>query len=96
MENMIKSASLTVRVKPNTKMRLETLAKVSRRSKSFVIEEALEQYLDVNEWQVKGIREALAEADNPGTTWIDHEVVLKKREAKIAHKMVEASTSRSR
>jgi predicted transcriptional regulator len=30
-----------------------------------VIEEALEHYLDVNEWQIKGIQAALIEADSP-------------------------------
>jgi len=43
---MIKATSLTVRVKPDTKRRLDALARTTRRSKSYVIEEALEQYLD--------------------------------------------------
>ena len=56
---MLKAASLTVRVKPDTRTRLDNLARITRRSKSYVIEDALEQYLDVNEWQIKGIQEAL-------------------------------------
>ena len=52
---MLKSASVTVRVKPTIKTRLDALAYATRRSKSYVIEEALEMYLDVNEWQIDGI-----------------------------------------
>lgn len=84
---MLKAASLTVRVKPETRNRLDNLARITRRSKSFVIEDALEQYLDVNEWQIKGIQEALIEADSPGAVLEDHDDVLAKWEAKIARKM---------
>ena len=84
---MLKAANLTVRVKTSTKARIDALAQSTRRSKSYVIEEALEQYLDVNEWQIKGIEEALAEADNPNANWVKHEDVLAKREAKVADKM---------
>lgn len=84
---MLKAANLTVRVKTTTKKRLEALSKATRRSKSYVIEEALEHYLDVNEWQIKGIEEALAEAESPDAEWVSHEDVLKEREAKVADKM---------
>jgi len=85
---MLKAASLTVRVKPDTKERLDNLARITRRSKSYVIEEALEQYLAVNEWQIKGINEALAEADSPGAFFEDHDKVLATWEAKVARKVV--------
>ena len=84
---MLKAASLTVRVKPDTRSRLENLARITRRSKSFVIEDALEQYLDLNEWQIKGIQDALIEADSPGAVFEDHDVVLEKWEAKVARQV---------
>jgi len=84
---MLKAASLTVRVKPDTRKRLDNLARITRRSKSFVIEEALEQYLDVNEWQIKGIQNALIDADSPGAVFEDHDEVLARWEAKIADKV---------
>lgn len=73
---MIKASSSTVRVKPETKRRLAALARDTRRSESLVIEEALEQYLEVNEWQLKGIEEAVSEADAPDALFVDHEEVL--------------------
>ena len=81
---MLKATSVTVRVKPAIKTRLETLAQATKRSKSYVIEEALELYLDVNEWQIDGIAQALAEADRPDAVFVDHDEVLAKWEAKIA------------
>lgn len=84
---MLKAASLTVRVKPETRTRLDALARVTRRSKSFVIEEALEQYLAVNEWQIQGIQEALAAADSPDAEWADHDKVVADLEARVARKV---------
>ena len=81
---MLKTASLTVRVNPETRHRLDNLARIPRRSKSFVIEEALEQYLAVNEWQIKGIQDALSEAESSGAVFEDHDEVLAKWEAKVA------------
>lgn len=81
---MIKDTSLTVRVKPDIKKRLDEIARTTKRSKSFVIEEALEQYLEVNEWQLRGIRKAVSEADSPDAVLVDHEEVLARWESKIA------------
>jgi len=79
---MIKTAAVNLRVKPTTKKRLEALAHVTKRSKSYIAEEALEAYLDVNEWQIKGIIEAVTEADSPKAEWTDHAEVKAKWEAK--------------
>lgn len=84
---MLKAASLTVRVKPETRKRLDALARVTRRSKSFVIEEALEQYLAVNEWQIQGVQDALAAADSPDAEWVEHEEVVADLEARVARKV---------
>lgn len=84
---MPKSASLTVRVNPNTRARLDALARVIKRSKTYVIEEALEQYLERNEWQIAGIQAALSEAESPGAVLVDHDDVIAAWEAKVARKM---------
>jgi RHH-type transcriptional regulator, rel operon repressor / antitoxin RelB len=72
---MRKDASLTVRVKPETRTRLEEMARATKRSKSFIIEEALEDYLDVNAWQIEGIHQSLTEADSATAEWLDHDEV---------------------
>ena len=57
------STTFTVRVEPEVKKRLEKLAKSTGRSRSFLASEALNEYLDVNEWQVAGIKQAMAAVD---------------------------------
>ena len=57
------TTTFTVRVSSTAKKRLERLAKSTGRSRSFLAAEAINEYLDVNEWQVAGIRRAIASVD---------------------------------
>ena len=57
------STTFTVRVEPAVKRRLERLAKSTGRSRSFLAAEALTEYLDVNEWQVERIKQAIESLD---------------------------------
>ena len=57
------STTFTVRVDKAAKKRLEKLAKNTGRSRSFLAAEAINDYLDVNEWQVAGIKRAIASLD---------------------------------
>jgi RHH-type transcriptional regulator, rel operon repressor / antitoxin RelB len=59
----MRSTTFTVRVGTAAKKRLERLAKNTGRSRSFLAAEAINEYLDVNEWQVSGIRQAIASLD---------------------------------
>jgi predicted transcriptional regulator len=43
---------------------------------------ATQKRLDMNEWQVDGIAQALAEAEKPDAVFISHDEVLAKWEAK--------------
>jgi RHH-type transcriptional regulator, rel operon repressor / antitoxin RelB len=56
-------AKFTVSVKAATKHRLEKLAEIAGRSSSFLAAEAITEYLDVNEAQVFGIKNAIASLD---------------------------------
>jgi RHH-type rel operon transcriptional repressor/antitoxin RelB len=57
------STTFTVRVEPEVKKRLAKLAKSTGRTRSFLAAEALNDYLDVNEWQVAGVKRAIASLD---------------------------------
>ena len=59
----MRSTTFTVRVDATAKKRLEKLAKNTGRSRSFLAAEAINEYLDVNEWQVAGIKQAIASLD---------------------------------
>lgn len=57
------SSTMTLRVDAATKKRLEQLAKSTTRSRSFLAAQAIKDYLDANEWQVSGIKQAIASLD---------------------------------
>jgi RHH-type rel operon transcriptional repressor/antitoxin RelB len=57
------SSTFTVRVDAVAKKRLEKLAKSTGRSRSFLAAEAISEYLDINEWQVAGIKRTVASLD---------------------------------
>jgi RHH-type transcriptional regulator, rel operon repressor / antitoxin RelB len=57
------STTFTVRVETAVKKRIEKLAKSTGRTRSFLAAEALNEYLDVNEWQVAGVKQATASLD---------------------------------
>jgi RHH-type transcriptional regulator, rel operon repressor / antitoxin RelB len=70
MEMFMTSSTFTVRVDTTQKKRLEALAKSTGRSRSFLAADAIGAYLDVNEWQVAGIKKAIKSIDNNGG--VDH------------------------
>ena len=57
------STTMTVRLEPELKQRLDRLADATQRSKSFLAAQAIREFVDLNEWQVQEIRNAIAEAD---------------------------------
>jgi predicted transcriptional regulator len=57
------STTFTVRVDATVKKRLEKLAKSTGRSRSFIAAEAIDAYLEINEWQVAGIKRAIISMD---------------------------------
>jgi len=59
----MRSTTFTVRVDAVVKRRLARLAKSTGRSRSFLAAEAINEYLDANEWQIAGIERAIASLD---------------------------------
>ena len=72
---MADSTVLSVRIGKPIKNRLARLARAMRRSQSFLAAEAIEEFVDVQEWQIAGIEKALTSLD---------------RGAGVAHKDVKA------
>ena len=54
---------MTIRVEPELKERLNQLAVATQRSKSYLAAQALRDYIELNEWQIQEIEEAIKEAD---------------------------------
>ena len=57
------SATLTIRVAETDQERLEALARSTGRSQSSLAEEALSEFLAVNEWQISGIKAAIEDLE---------------------------------
>jgi predicted transcriptional regulator len=67
------SAIFKIRVNATAKQRLDGLAKCTGRSRSSLTAEAINEYLYVNEWQVAGIKGAIASLDHDES--VPHEQV---------------------
>jgi len=63
MNNISDSTTFSVRVEYSIKKRLEKLAKSTGRSRAFLAAQAINEYLDINEWQVARIKRAIASMD---------------------------------
>jgi len=57
---MSESATLTIRLNPETKQRLDKIAQQDRRTKSFLAAEAVEVYVRHREWWEEKIAQARA------------------------------------
>lgn len=57
------SITMTIRLEDGIRDRLDQLATATHRSKSFLAAQAIEAFVNSNEWQVGEIQSALKEAD---------------------------------
>jgi RHH-type transcriptional regulator, rel operon repressor / antitoxin RelB len=57
------SSTMTIRLDDDVKQRLELLSEATHRSKSYLAAEAIRDFINLNEWQISEIKEALEEAD---------------------------------
>jgi len=57
------STTQTIRLESDLKQRLDQLTNVTHRSKFFLAAKALRNFVELNEWQIIEIKNALKEAD---------------------------------
>jgi len=60
---MSQSSTMTIRLEADLKVRLDKLAEATHRSKSYLAAEAVREYIELNEWQLQEIQNAVTEAD---------------------------------
>jgi RHH-type rel operon transcriptional repressor/antitoxin RelB len=60
---MGESSVLTLRLDAKLKKQLDRLSKAMSRSRSFVAAQAIQEFVNLNEWQIGEIKKAIAEAD---------------------------------
>jgi len=60
---MTQTNTMTVRLEPELKDRLDKLANATHRSRSFLAGEAIREFIEMNEWQIQELQKAIKEAD---------------------------------
>lgn len=74
---------MTLRLEDDVKARLDKLAGATRRSKSFLAAEAIREFVENNEWQIREVKAAIKEA-NAGDFASDKEVAALARRWKVS------------
>lgn len=77
-------ATITIRTDPELAENIAALASAMDRSRNWVIEQALKQYVQAQMWQIEGIKAAIASLDKG--EGIPHEQVLAEAEALLSEK----------
>lgn len=76
------STTMTLRLEDDVKARLDKLADATQRSKSFLAAEAIREFVENNEWQIREIKAAIKEA-NAGDFASDEEVAALAKKWKV-------------
>ena len=61
--NAMTTTQFSMRLSDELKQSLENISKISHRSQSQIATKAIAEYINKNEWKLKAIQEAKAEAD---------------------------------
>jgi predicted transcriptional regulator len=75
----------TIRMNGSTLKRVDGVARAMSRSRAWVINQAIERYIDYEEWFIAEVKEALKEV-RAGEV-VEHEAVMRQWECKRARKM---------
>jgi predicted transcriptional regulator len=59
----MKTATVSAKLDPKIAKKLELLVKATARSRSYLVAEAIETYVDDQAWQIEAIKEGIKEAD---------------------------------
>ena len=73
---MSKKEPFTVRLDEKLKQKLEALAASTQRSKNWLAEEAITEFVERESWQIQQIEAAVQKADSSETEWTPHEEVF--------------------
>ena len=86
---MSSTSNLTVRIPEELHEKISELAAATERSRNWVVQKALENYVDDNGWQIEQIKAGIASADRGELT--PHDDVFTKLDKKV-RKRLEKST----
>lgn len=79
---MLQTTSVTIHLPVDTNARLEALAKKIHIPRNDIAARAIAQYLDLQEYQIKSIKEAVEKADSPHAEFLEHDEVVERMKKK--------------
>ena len=59
----MRTSTISAKLDPKVAKKLDLLAKATDRSKSYLVAEAIESYVEGQAWQIEAIKEGIKEAD---------------------------------
>ncbi|HZE86854.1 MAG TPA: ribbon-helix-helix domain-containing protein [Methylomirabilota bacterium] len=81
------SESLHARVPHALLEELDRIASGIGRSRNWVFNEAIKQYLDIQQWQTELIEQRLIESENSKAKFVAHNKIMKKYEKRLKAKI---------
>lgn len=84
------NTTITIRTDSEVAEKITALAQAMDRSRNWVIEEALRQYIENQVWQIEGIKQAMVSLDRGEE--IPHEEVMTEMDALIDEKIRQHET----
>jgi predicted transcriptional regulator len=79
--------SLHARIPQETIEALDRIADSIGRSRNWVFNEALKQYVDIHQWQLELIKERLRDAEQKDAKFISHDAIIKRYEKRLKKKL---------
>jgi RHH-type transcriptional regulator, rel operon repressor / antitoxin RelB len=70
------AVTLSIRISPKIRDKLKNLSDVTNKTKSFLVAEAIENYLATQAWQVKAIEKAIDKANGKKARFVNHDKVI--------------------
>ena len=80
---MHQTTTITVRLPTEILSRLNGIAQSTDRTKSYLACKAIEDFVNMQEWQVQAIKQAVTEADEPDAEFHKHDEVVARIQKKI-------------
>ena len=72
----METTTLTIRIDKQVKKKLDTLAKFMSRSKAYLANVAIQDYLSNNAWLIEETTKAIKKADSPKAKFVDDAEVI--------------------
>jgi predicted transcriptional regulator len=82
---MAAEKTTTIRMDPRTLKRVDGIARALSRSRAWVINQAVERYLDYEEWFIAAVKHGLKDAEDGQL--VEHEAVVRRWESRRGAKV---------